>query len=167
MKDERTLYRERTEWPGWLNAVFWGAIVLGAYPLLAGWDTDLPFDTRLLIVGLILAFGVGLKTLLGGMTALVQETRVVVHMGTTRLIRRTVPYSDITAIRSVHYHPIRDFGGWGIRGFGKRKAWTARGDEAVVLSLVGDRELYIGSDYPHRLEARIRAAAGDQIRDDR
>jgi hypothetical protein len=32
-----------------------------------------------------------------------------------------------------------------------------------VLTLVGDRELYIGSDRPQRLEDRIRTAAGDQF----
>ena len=34
---------------------------------------------------------------------------------------------------------------------------------AVALTLVGDRELYVGSDHPQRLEERIRAAAGDQL----
>ena len=163
MSEERTQFRERTSWPGWVNAIFWGAIIVSCYPLLAGWDTQLDFSTRLLIVGSILGGAVGFKILLGGLTVLVQETRVFVHLGAVPLIRTKVPFVDILGLASVEYRPIREFGGWGVRGWGKKKAWTARGDRAVVLSLVGDRELYIGSDHPQRLEERIRAVAGEQL----
>ncbi len=163
MGEEETKYRETTPWPGWVNAIFWGSFIVGCYPLLAGWDIDLEFGARLTIVGSIMGFAVGAKLVLGGLTVLVQATRIFIHLGSTPLLRTKVPYVDVIELASVQYHPIREFGGWGIRGWGKRRAWTARGDRAVALTLVGDRELYIGSDYPRRLEERIRAAAGDQL----
>ena len=161
--EEETSYTEVTPWPGWVNAILWGAIIVPCYPLLAGWDTDLDFGTRLAIVGSIVAVIVAAKFVLGGLTVLVQETQLLIHLGSTPLLRTKVPYVDIIEIASVQYHPIREFGGWGIRGFGKKRAWTARGDRAVALRLAGDRELYVGSDHPQRLEERIRAAAGDQL----
>jgi len=163
MGDEKTIYRERTHWPGWVNAIFWTAILGSSYPLLAGWDTDLDLGARVATVGSIVGVAVAVKLVLGGLTVLVQETRIFIHLGSAPLLRRNVPYADIEGLASVQYRPIREFGGWGIRGWGRRKAWTARGDRAVVLTLVGARELYIGSDRPQRLEERIRTAAADQF----
>jgi hypothetical protein len=163
MGDEKTIYRERTQWPGWVNAIFWTAIIGVSYPVLAGWDTDMDFAARVMTVGSVVGVAVAVKLVLGGLTVLVQETRVFIHLGSAPLLHRKVPYADIEGLAPVQYRPIREFGGWGIRGWGKRKAWTARGDRAVVLTLVGDRELYIGSDRPQRLEDRIRTAAGDQF----
>ena len=163
MTDERTSYRERTPWPGWVNAIFWGAIIVSCYPLLAGWDNQLSFLVCVVVVCGIIGAALGLRTVVGGLTVMVQETRIYLHLGSIRLIKRTVPFVDIVALDSVDYRPIREFGGWGVRGWGKKKAWTARGDRAVRLELVGDRVLYIGSDHPQRLEERIRAVAGDQL----
>jgi hypothetical protein len=161
MESERTSYRERTPWAGWVRAVLWGAITLSGYPILAGWHSDLPFLSRLAIAGAVVAFGVSVELFLGGLTVLVQQTRIYMHLGKFSVIRRRVPFSEIESLESVRYHPMREFGGWGVRGWGKRKAWSARGDRAVALRLEGGRLLLIGSDHPQRLEERIRAAMSE------
>lgn len=163
MDRERTTYRERTPWAGWIRAIMWSAIALSCYPLLAGWGSGLPFPQRVLVVSAVVAVAVGVEVLLGGLTVLVQETMIFMHLGSVPLIRRSVPFSEIVSAESVRYQPIREFGGWGVRGWGKRKAWSARGNQAVALTLEGDRLLLIGSDHPRRLEERIRAAAGEGI----
>lgn len=162
MDGERTTYREQTPWAGWVRAVLWGAIVLSGYPLLAGWDTQLPFLSRVLIVLAVVGFGGAIEMFLGGLTVLVRETSVFMHLGRVPLIRRTVPFSEVVSLESVRYQPIREFGGWGVRGWGARKAWSARGNRAVALELEGDRLLLIGSDRPQRLEERIRAAMSER-----
>lgn len=163
MDRERTQYKERTPWPGFVSAIFWGAIVLSCFPILAGWDHDMPPEVRWPLAGLIVAVAVGIKQLLGGLTVLVQGSRIVVHLGSVPVIRKTIAFADIVALRSIEYRPIRDFGGWGVRGRGRRRAWTARGNRAVELDLADDRQLLIGSDSPQRLEERIRAVAGDLL----
>ena len=70
-------------------------------------------------------------------------------------MKRSVPFADIVSTESVQYRPVAEFGGWGIRGMGKKKAWTARGNQAVVLTLANDRLLYVGSDRPEQLEEHI------------
>ena len=53
-----------------------------------------------------------------------------------------------------------------MRGAGKKKAWTARGDRAVVIGLEEGRRLYVGSDHPKRLEEAIRGAVADRRKRD-
>lgn len=162
MKSERTQFREYTSWPSLAYAAFLGAAVLSCYAILAG--SDLPNVLRVPVVLLILFLEGLVIAVLGGLTVLVQESRIVLHLGRLPLIRRVVAFSDIVSLRSVEYRPLAEFGGWGARGFGKRRAWTASGNRAVAVRLSGDRELLIGSNHPKRLEERIRTL-GEVARD--
>lgn len=163
MNAERTTYRERSPWPGFATAILWGVVVLTAYPILAGWEADFPFPVRFAMAAGIVALAVALQIVVGGLTVRVQETRLFIHLGSVPLVKRTVPYAEIQGVRSIEYRPLREFGGWGVRGIGKRKAWTARGNQAVELTFTDGRRLLVGSDHPQRLEERIRAVAGDQL----
>lgn len=165
MKKERPRYRERTHWPGVVQAVLWGAVVLACYPILAGWDGDLPGNLRWPLVGGIVAAVAGLSRLVNGLTVLLRDDGILVHLGALPLIRTFIPFRDIQALRSVEYRPIREFGGWGVRGTARRRAWTARGDRAVLLELDDGREVLLGSDHPQRLEERIRTLGGLRIGD--
>ena len=161
MERERTVYLERTPWPGWVRAIFWGVNALVCVALLAGWDTDLPAAARVGIACLVAAAAAGMHAVLGGLTVRVREASILVHLGSTPLIRRRVPFSDVLSVASVRYRPLVEFGGGGVRGTRKRRAWTARGDEAVALELTEGRQLLIGSDRPRRLEDRLRSALTD------
>ena len=163
--EEQTRYRERTPWASWVDLIYGAAIVSGAYSVFVNSGGGMLF--RLSVAAAMLAGGWGLRMVLGGLTVLVQETRIVMHLGTVRLIRRMVPLDGIVSLECVRYRPLLEFGGWGVRGAGKKKAWTARGDRAVVIGLDEGRRLYVGSDHPQRLEAAIRGAlAGRRKRGD-
>src|SRR5690606_36740581 len=90
----------------------------------------------------------------------VDRDGVFLHLGSAPVLRRRVGFDEIEAVEVVRYRPLREFGGWGVRGWGRKKAWTVRGDRAVRLELTGDRMLYIGSETPQRLAARIRTIGG-------
>ena len=53
------------------------------------------------------------------------------------------------------YRPIREYGGWGIRGFGKRRALNMRGDRGVLLIRKDGSTMLIGSQKPRELLAAL------------
>ena len=163
MTQDRVVYKERSPWPQWVNLIVWGSFIGISYPLLAGWGTDSSFESRIAKIVAFLLVYVGLEIVVGGSTVHVRSKEVVVFLGRVPLIKKRMAFADIVSLESVRYHPIREFGGWGVRGLGAKQAWTARGDQAVVLHLVSGKQIYVGSDHPHRLEERIRATAGDQL----
>ena len=160
--EEQTRYRERTSWALWVDIIYCSAILSCCYPVLVGWGTNIL--VRLVIAAAILAAGWGLRGVLGGLTVLVQESRIVIHLGSVALVRKVVPFDSIVSLGSVRYRPLVEFGGWGVRGARKKQAWTARGDRAVVIGLPEGRRLYVGSDHPKRLEEAIRAAVAGRAR---
>ena len=50
-------YKERTPWPHWADALFWGALLITSFATLAGLDSDLPDPVRVPFAAGILAFG--------------------------------------------------------------------------------------------------------------
>ena len=64
-----------------------------------------------------------------------------------------VPLTEIVHADAVSYHPIRDYGGWGIRGLGRRRALNMRGDQGVLVTRTDGSTLLVGSQKPRELLA--------------
>lgn len=157
----RPVYKEWTPWPGWIQIMFWGTMLLAVGSVALA-----PGDARegRIVGALALAVvAVAVQWLIAGLSVRLYRDEMVIGLGMAGLISKRVRYDDILSTRSVTYSPILDFGGWGVRRRGKKRAWTARGNEAVVLELADGVELYVGSEHPQRLEERIATVGGTRI----
>lgn len=81
-------------------------------------------------------------------------------LGSTRIALR-----EIARAEAVVYRPVRDYGGWGLRGFGRRRAINVRGDRGVLITRRDGSTLLVGSQQPRRLLAAL--AAGGVATEDR
>ena len=106
--------------------------------------------------------------ILAAVATMRQSTRVTNEAVTVRFgvfYRTQVPVAEIHQAEAVEYRPIAEYGGWGIRGFGKRRALNARGNRGVLLTRSDGSTLMIGSQEPRRLlEALARAGVSTQDR---
>ncbi len=84
------------------------------------------------------------------MTTEVDEREIRVHFGFIRTYRWRMPRTEILAAKAVQYNPIREYGGWGIRGI-PVAALNARGNLGVMLTLKNGRTMLIGSQRPDLL----------------
>jgi hypothetical protein len=151
------LYREFTPLALWARVLAWGATAgVGLSILLAPPAGSSPSVRLPTALGLLM-LGAAIEVFLGGLTTEVHRDYLRLHLGRFALLRKQVPLSKVKHLESVTYRPLREFGGWGIRGFGRRQAWTARGNKAVVVTLEDGSQLYVGSDNPQHLESRLRA----------
>lgn len=158
----RPVYKEWSPWPAWIQIMFWGTMLAAmAAVTFAGHETHEGRVVGVLVLALI---GVAVQWIVAGLSVKLYQDRIVVGLGLLGWVSKRMAYKDIEGLESVRYHPIREFGGWGVRfGAEGKRAWTARGERAVVLHLRDGLHIYVGSDDPHRLEARIRAVAGNRI----
>lgn len=69
---------------------------------------------------------------------------------------RRIPYTDITSVEVVHYRPVRDYGGWGIRWSRTGTAFTVSGNIAVRVELQNGKHVLIGAATPAALRDAIR-----------
>ena len=80
------------------------------------------------------------------------------------LYRTSIPIADLARAEAVAYRPIREYGGWGIRGFGRRRALNMRGDRGVLLHRKDGSTILVGSQKPRELLAAL-GQAGVAVED--
>ncbi len=54
------------------------------------------------------------------------------------------------------YNPILEYGGWGLRGFGKNRALNVAGNDGIQLELENGAKLLIGTQQPDEAEVALR-----------
>lgn len=64
--------------------------------------------------------------------------------------------SDIQEMEVVKYSPIREYGGWGIRGFGSNKAFNVKGNMGLKILFKDGTKRLIGTQKPKELEKVIK-----------
>lgn len=111
----------------------------------------------LILVAVVL---VGVTTL--RMRTVVTADAIEVRFGA--LYSKRIPLREIVQAEAVVYRPVRDYGGWGIRGLGNRRALTTRGNLGVLLARSDGSTILVGSEKPRQLLAAL-AHAGVETRD--
>jgi hypothetical protein len=109
-------------------------------------------------------------TLLAALTVLALATaRLLTEVREDGVYLRFVPFHRsfrrfewprIQSAEARTYRPIREYGGWGIRGRGRNRAYNVRGDRGVQLVLTDGSRVLIGSAKADQLAEAIRSARG-------
>ncbi len=73
---------------------------------------------------------------------------------------RRISLADIDRWAAVTYHPILDYGGWGLRWSLKGWCYNVSGDRGVLLTLRNGKHVMVGSQRADDLAAAIGAAIG-------
>jgi hypothetical protein len=115
-------------------------------------DEPLPDWGVLLVTALI---GVALPALFLSMkmTTQVYPDRLEIRMAP--FVNRTFRPADISNATARTYRPVREYGGWGIRGWKSNRAYNISGDQGVQLVLTSGDRVLIGTQRPQELQAAI------------
>jgi hypothetical protein len=117
----------------------------------------------------IVAVLLAVVALLGALLTLRLTTTVTRDSVSVRygfLYETRVPLTEIALAEAVEYAPLREYGGWGIRGSRRRRAVNARGNQGVLLTRTDGTTLLVGSQRPRELLdalARVGIATQDRL----
>ncbi|MFW6181464.1 MAG: DUF6141 family protein [Spirochaetota bacterium] len=106
-------------------------------------------------------FGVGFPLFFAfnRMVTVVDERRVQVTFTPLRWYRKELEVDRIRSCQPITYHPLKHFGGWGVRSRRGTRAVTMCGNRGVAL-IVDNADWLIGSARPEELCSAIRRAQG-------
>jgi hypothetical protein len=140
------------------QAWLWSVVVLvtvaawvGAVAAVAGSDANAAVAVLLALVGTALPLLFALARLC-----------VEVHLDRVEIryrpfVHRTIARTDVASAAAVTYRPVRDYGGWGIKGWSRRKvAYNVRGRRWALLTLADGRTVLLGSQRPEELASAVR-----------
>ena len=72
-------------------------------------------------------------------------------------IRRFIPFDNIQQVHIRTCNPILEYGGWGNRGLGKKKAYLIHGNVGLHLVLKNGATIFIGSDNPEEFLSAVQS----------
>ncbi len=75
---------------------------------------------------------------------------------------RSILLREIRSFTAREYRPIVEFGGWGIRGSRRNRAYNAFGREGVQLELTDDTRILVGSQRARELERALASACASE-----
>ena len=153
----REVQRFRDVW--WVMVLVFGIAALQWWLLLAQLLSgrpvgDNPAPTAILLLYWLL-FGVGLPVFFLLLRLEVEVTPNTVLIRYAPLFTRQIAKNEIAGVEPLTYGPLREFGGWGIRGWGGRVAYNVRGNQGVELTLADGRRVLIGTQRADELAAAI------------
>lgn len=93
-----------------------------------------------------------------GLTTIVTSDMVILEFFPFR--KRRIPIAHIASCSVEKYHPIKEFGGWGIKWSLRNTttAYSVSGDQGLRLQLAGGEKLLIGTLRPRDLAEALRQA---------
>ena len=148
------------QWWIWLLVIvgavlgWWGflqQIVLG-HP----WGMNPGPDWAIILAWLLTGIGLPLFFLYGKLVVTVSGESVEIYF--RPLTRRVIPIDNIARFKARIYSPIGEYGGWGLRGLGKNRAYNISGNRGVELVLKDGRIIMIGSQRAEELAQAINNA---------
>jgi hypothetical protein len=118
-------------------------------------------DTVVLVIWVLV--GILLPLLFVFASLIVEVRRDALHYRFVPFHRsfHRIDYVDIELCEARTYHPIREYGGWGIRWSRGGKAYNVKGDRGVQLVFTDGRRLLFGSQQADELASAINEAKKD------
>ena len=139
-----------------LSLIFFGYGIFKQIIMGHAWGSRPMPDSALLIVGSLTIMLLSLLTYAFYRMKLVTEVRDDgLSIRFLPLRTQLIPYSHIKTCKARTYHPIREYGGWGIRYGRKGKAYNVSGNRGVQLELIQGKSILIGSQRPEELASAI------------
>jgi len=121
--------------------------------------TPIP-DHALAVLWLIFGIGLPALFLLGRLVTEVRCDGIYIRFVPFHRSFRRIAFEDVKRCQVRTYHPLLEYGGWGIRIGLKGKAYNAYGNRGVQLELRSGRRLLIGSQRPEEFLRAIRGESG-------
>ncbi len=95
---------------------------------------------------LLITFGIGFPVIFRSVCLIVEVRPDELFVEYRPLRTRRVAYGEIVSVAARTYRPIRDYGGWGIKGWSAQHiAYNVRGNSGVLLTFRDGRTLMLGS----------------------
>ena len=161
---DRTYFEEEQRFrQPWLLAVVLVCFLVSISTLYLWWTRGgLAAARPGTIIAVLAGFGVPALFWWARLLVIVEDNRLHVRFRPF-LARWDIPVARISRFEATGYHPLLEYGGWGVRWRpGRGRAYNVSGNRGVKLTLSDGEELLIGSQRAEELEAAIaRAKSGD------
>ncbi len=145
----------------WIWAILLGMGLFAVYALISqvAWDTPVgnkpAGNTELAVILIFILLLSGLMWSLR-LETYIGEEGIHVRLFPFQIQFRSYAWDNIAKCYVRIYDPIREYGGWGLRGLGKNRALNVSGNNGIQLVMHDGARLLIGTQMPDEAGAALR-----------
>lgn len=85
----------------------------------------------------------------------IDEDAISVRFYPFHFFPKRFEWSQLSDVIVRQYNPLKEYGGWGLRGFGKRSVMTVSGSWLIEVVFVNNQSLLIGTCKPQEAEEAL------------
>jgi hypothetical protein len=108
----------------------------------------------LIIISLIIVIFI-ILLMLSFLYVRIEKEGIIVRFFPFHLKPKVYLWSDIESLEVRKYKPLREFGGWGIKGTKSNKVFNISGDKGLQITFKSGKKLLIGTAEPQKLEIAL------------
>lgn len=142
-----------TQW--WLIAIITTAII-GILLNFFSYEKPLQQFSTLSIISKAIGIMVGVGIFFVKMHTRIDKYSIQVWFSPFKFTRKSFKWNELEKVHTRKYKPVSEYGGWGIRGLKKPKAYTIKGNKGVQLKTKKGRYFLIGTQQPDNVDRVIR-----------
>jgi hypothetical protein len=146
------------QWWIWLLIVFvavgsWTAFIL---QVVIGIDPDATLFSDVIAWVVLVLVGIALPLMFFIIRLTVEVSPGKLSIRYMPFLKKDLQPGDVNRTFTRTYHPIKEYGGWGVR-WSRRNGWAynVSGDQGVQLELDNGKKLLIGSRKPDELQQAL------------
>ncbi len=103
-----------------------------------------------------LIFGIGFPIFFYKLKLIITLYPEYIDINYKPLTQRKIPYDEIAQAKATEYSPIKEYAGWGVKGWSNQKmAYNVKGNQGVELTLQDGRIVMLGSQKATALKLAI------------
>jgi hypothetical protein len=145
----------------WLLLMVSAPVIYSVYSLLDKFVFSPTEKDTTSIYGLLIGFIVNdlllVMFLLVKLETTIEKETIAVRFFPFQLKSKAYRKDEISKLEIRKYKPIREYGGWGIRGSGDNRALNVLGTMGLQIEFTDGKRLLIGTQKPDELEAAIQS----------
>ncbi|WBL23251.1 hypothetical protein [Zunongwangia sp. HRR-M8] len=142
-----------TQW--WLIAIF-TIVILGILLNFFSYEKPLQQFSTFSIVSKTIGIIIGVGIFLVKMHTRIDKSGIEVWFSPFRFTRKSFTWKELEKAHTRKYKPVTEYGGWGIRGLSKPKAYNVKGNKGIQLKTRKGRYFLIGTQQPDNVDRVIR-----------
>lgn len=151
--EEEQAFRQTWLWGLMVGVLVLLVVILGLVLFQAAGQEGVVPAVAGLVVGIVVEVGAAL--LIYTMKLTVRVDAAGLHVRFWPLVKRDIPLDTIARCEARTYHPILEYGGWGVRCSWKGMAYNVSGNRGAQLEFTNGKRLLIGSRRPEELAAAV------------
>lgn len=138
------------QWWLWLILII---TILGVLlPLLVGFEKKSSFSV---ILAIVITSLIVLLFIFTHLHTRIDQKGISAHFKPFPFFKRFYKWTEIDSIEVRTYKPVSEYGGWGVRGFGKAKAYNVKGYKGIQIVSKSKERFLIGTSEPKKAEKTL------------